>query len=403
MRGFGRRFPVTEVVDWIDHQIKPLDCESLDLHAAAGRVAARDVVSAVDVPSFERSMMDGYAVRSSDTEGASTYNRLSFVVVGESLPGCPSGARVESGKAVRIMTGAPMPQGADAVVPVEATEPHESGRQVWIVEGAPRGKHVGRVGEDIASGDVVVPRGRKLRPQDLGVLSSVGVARVDVVRRPRVRIVITGSEILPAGTPPEGFRIADANGPMLESLVRRDGGELIASDLVADDETYLRNAITAPSDVVLVTGASSVGKEDVVPSLVRELGELLFHGLAMRPSSPAGVGRLGDTIVFLLPGNPVSTLCAYDFFAGRAIRLLGGRSAHWPYRRAPHRLRRHLNSLLGRTDYARVRVTDEGVEPLAIGGASVLSSTTRADGFVVIPESSEGFPAGALIDVWFYD
>jgi molybdopterin molybdotransferase len=146
-----------------------------------------------------------------------------------------------------------------------------------------------------------------------------------------------------------------------------------------------------------------VGQEDHAPVLLAEHGELAIHGIAMRPSSPAGMGRLGKRLVFLLPGNPVSCLCAYDFFAGRAIRALGGLPRQWPYRsyRAP--LRRKLVSVVGRVDYARVRLSDDQVEPLAISGASVLSSTTRADGFVVVPESREGYPAGAEVEVWLYD
>ncbi len=406
MQGFSHRHAVDEVVAWIEECVVRLPGESVSLLDAAGRVAADDVVSQVDVPAFERSMMDGYAVVASDTQGASAYNRLRLDIVDQSLPGRPSTASVSPGRAVRIMTGAPMPEGADAVVPVEGTEPAgaaDRSEGVYILEGVPVGKHVGRVGEDIPSGATVVSSGRILRPQDLGVLSSIGVAAVSVVRRPTVSIVITGREILPAGTRPEGCRIADANGPMLRALAVRDGGSVASIRMVPDERDALRRALEEPADVRLVTGASSVGQEDIVPSVVAELGELVFHGLAMRPSSPAGVGRIGESFVFLLPGNPVSALCAYDFFAGRAIRRLGGLPSSWPYRRIERPLTRHLNSMLGRTDYARVRLTDGGVEPLAIGGASVLSSTTRADGFVIVPASSEGIPAGTMVDVWLYE
>jgi molybdopterin molybdotransferase len=154
--------------------------------------------------------------------------------------------------------------------------------------------------------------------------------------------------------------------------------------------------------VVLVSGGSSVGQEDHVPRLLAEAGELAIHGIAMRPSSPTGMGRIGETLVFLLPGNPVSCLCAYDFFAGRAIRALAGRSRDWPYRRVRCRLSRKLVSTVGRVDYARVQVSDEGIEPLAISGAAVLSSTTRADGFVIIPADSEGYAEGAEVVVLLY-
>jgi molybdopterin molybdotransferase len=262
---------------------------------------------------------------------------------------------------------------------------------------------VAQIGEDIRAGECVLSAGRKLRPQDLGVLSSIGISHVSVVRTPQVRILITGNELLPAGTPPEGFRIADANGPMLSALVARDGGDLIACDMIPDNPESIRAALLSPADVVLVSGGSSVGVEDHAPRLLAEEGELAVHGIAMRPSSPAGMGRLSGRLVFLLPGNPVSCLCAYDFFAGRVIRGLAGGSADWPYRQMRGTLSRKLVSTVGRVDYARVRVQGDEIEPLAISGASILSSTTRADGFVIVPADSEGYPPGATVNVFLYD
>jgi molybdopterin molybdotransferase len=145
-----------------------------------------------------------------------------------------------------------------------------------------------------------------------------------------------------------------------------------------------------------------VGIEDLAPTLVAEHGELAVHGIAMRPSSPTGLGRVGHRLIVLLPGNPVSSLCAYDFFAGRAIRALGGRSKEWPYRAIQGRLNRKISSPIGRLDYARAKIVDGLVEPLAVAGASLLSSTTRADGFVIVGEDSEGFAAGAEVTVWLY-
>jgi molybdopterin molybdotransferase len=230
-----------------------------------------------------------------------------------------------------------------------------------------------------------------------------------VVRQPRVRIVVTGSELLPAGSVPHGTQIADANGPMLAALVQRDGGQAVLSSadagsyLVADEPAAILDAMQTDAEMVLVSGGSSVGQEDHAPLLLAEYGELAIHGIAMRPSSPTGMGRLSERLVFLLPGNPVSCLCAYEFFAGRAIRLLGGRSAEWPYRLTRLPLRRKLVSEVGRVDYARVRIVDGQVEPLAISGASILSSTTAADGFVVVPADSEGLAAGSEVDVHLYD
>jgi molybdopterin molybdotransferase len=214
--------------------------------------------------------------------------------------------------------------------------------------------------------------------------------------------LITGNELLPAGTRPEGYRIADANGPMLAALVARDGGKPLLPGIIPDDPAAIRAALDEPADIILVSGGSSVGQEDFVPKILAEHGELAIHGIAMRPSSPTGMGRFDGRLVFLLPGNPVSCLCAYDFFAGRSIRALGGRLRDWPYRAVRARLTRKLVSTVGRLDYARVSLAGNDAEPLAISGASILSSTTRADGFVIVPADSEGYPAGVEVDVYLY-
>ncbi|NUZ08334.1 molybdopterin molybdotransferase MoeA [Schlegelella sp. ID0723] len=402
MRGFTRRAEVGDVWQWIDRSAQPLAAEPVAVDDASGRVLAADVVAAVDVPAFERSAMDGYAVRGEETVGASDYNPLAFRVIGRALPGQPYAGTVQTGDAVRIMTGAPLPAGADAVIPAEYVRDTAEGIETSMAFGP--GKHVGRVGEDIARGAVVLRAGRRLRPQDAGVLGSLGIGAVTVHRAPRVRIVVTGNEVVAPGRDKGLHDIFDANSAMLRGLVARDGGALERHLRTGDDPMAIRDAITAPgADVVLVSGGSSVGTEDHAPRLVAEAGELAIHGVAMRPSSPAGCGRVGDALVFLLPGNPVSCLAAYDFFAGRAVRLLGGRAPAWPYPQRRLHVARKIVSAIGRVDYCRVRIRAGEVEPLALSGASVLSSTTRADGFVVVPAESEGIAPGADVDVFLYD
>jgi molybdopterin molybdotransferase len=250
----------------------------------------------------------------------------------------------------------------------------------------------------------VLEPGRRLRPQDAGLIASLGIAEVDVIAAPRVRIVVTGNEIVSAGTPKTAFQIYDANSPMLRALVVRDGGVVESHRRIGDEVARIRDALMEPgADIILVSGGSSVGSEDHAPMLLKEVGELAIHGVAMRPSSPAGMGRTRDALVFLLPGNPVSCLCAYDFFAGRAIRIRGGRPAAWPHRQRQGKLERKIASAIGRVDYCRVRMSGEAVEPLALSGASILSSTTRADGFVIVPSESEGFGADTEVNVYLYD
>jgi molybdopterin molybdotransferase len=403
MRGFARRHTVEAALALLDAQLVSLDAEHIAVQDASGRVLAHDVVSDVDVPGFERATMDGYAVVAASTEGAASYTPLPLAVVGDSLPARPFKGALASGDAVRIMTGAPLPRGSDAVLPAEWIDGAPGSSRIAALAAVSPGKNVGRRGEDIARGTTVLERGRTLRPQDLGVLSSIGVSEVGVVRRPRVRLAITGNELLPAGSTPQGYTIADANGPMLTALAQRDGAVVDFPGLVRDEPDAILEALTTDADVVVVSGGSSVGVEDLAPMLLAKHGEIWVHGIAMRPSSPTGFGKIGHRLVFLLPGNPVSCLCGYDFFAGRAVRALGGRSKEWPYRSIVATLDRKISSQIGRLDYARVRVADGCVEPLAIGGASVLSSTTRADGFVVVPADSEGFAPGASVTVWLYE
>jgi len=419
MRGFARRQSVESAIAWLDAQLRPLDPEPVPLPMAARRVLAESITSNVDVPGFDRATMDGYALAAESTEGATSYNRLPLTVIGDSLPGRPFPHHVGAGQAVRIMTGAPMPQGCDAVLPAEFVDSAEAtstleashyrarAPRVFAVAAVSPGKHVGRLGEDVTQGTAVLPLGRWLRPQDLGVLSSIGVEQVHVYRRPRVRLVVTGNELLPAGSRPHGHCIVDANGPMLAALVERDGGLVDFPSLVPDEHDAILDSLYAEADVVIVSGGSSVGVEDLAPTLLASHGELAVHGIAMRPSSPTGFGRLEHRLVFLLPGNPVSCLCAYDFFAGRAIRALGGLSKAWPYHSIIAKLTRKISSPIGRLDYARVRLAGESgfggeVEPIAVAGASILSSTTRADGFVIVPADSEGFAPGSEVEVWLY-
>lgn len=410
MRGFTQRTSVSAALQWLDQQLFALGEESLPLAACSGRVLARDLVSSYDLPRFPRAMMDGIAIQSRETLGADPLHRIRFEVIADSLPGRGCLLRVQKGEAVRIMTGAPMPEGADAVVPVECVtfESHLA----WVQDEIQAGKNVALPGEDVAKGSVVLNAGRWLRPQDLGLLSSLGCDCVPVHCQPRVAMVVTGNELLPPGTPPHDFQVADANSPMLRALVNRDGGIIGGCQLIADDPQRIHETLLADADVVLVTGGSSVGQEDYAPGLLARHGELAIHGIAMRPGGPTGMGTLEGRLVFLLPGNPVSCLCAYDFFAGRAIRSLGGRSKAWPYSSVRCRLDRELASVEGRVDYVRVRIVpgnadavdcEPQCEPLFASGGSMLSSATQADGFVIIPAAVRSLAAGSPVVVHRYD
>jgi molybdopterin molybdotransferase len=402
MKGFRERAEVDEVLRMLDARVERLEEEHIGVVDAAGRVLAAEVHSSIDVPHFDRAAMDGYAVRAEETFGATVLNPVELRVTGESLPAAPAARAVEAGEAVRIMTGAPMPEGADAIVVAEAAE--ERGGVVLVRESVAPGRHIGRRGEDVVAGSSVLPAGRVLRAQDLALLLSIGEADTEVVRRPVVDVFVTGNELLPTGSKPSGFSIVDSNSVMLAALVARDGGTPRRHPVLRDDPAVIRDAFErSGADVVVVSGGSSVGSEDYAPGIVAELGELAVHGIAIRPASPAGIGFIGGRAIFLLPGNPVSCLCAYDFFAGRTIRQLGGRPPGWPHRRVRAALARKIASAVGRVDYVRVRIGESGVDPISVGGASILTSTTRADGFVIVGRDSEGYAPGEEVEVFLYD
>jgi molybdopterin molybdotransferase len=401
-RGFKDRAEVPAVIALLDRRTQPLGSELVPLSTAAGRVLAGAVVSRVNVPGFPRAAMDGYAVRAADTFGAEPDSPLLLTLVGECRPGAAFGGTVSPGQAVRVMTGAPIPAGADAVLMAEAAEERDG--VILVREAVTPGRHVGRVGEDVTVGAEILPAGRFLRPQDLGLLAAIGEATVRVVRRPRVAILVTGNELLPPGSTPEGVRIIDSNSPMLVAFVDRDGGLSEPIVYLKDEYEALKTAIRdSAAEVVLVSGGSSVGKEDFAPRAVAELGDLAVHGIALRPASPTGLGFVGSKVVFLLPGNPVSCLCAYDLFAGRVIRTLGGRTPNLPYRIDHRPVGSKIVSAVGRVDYVRVRLVGGQVEPVAVSGASILSTTVSADGFVLVPGDCEGYGPGEWINVFLYD
>ena len=401
MRGFKKRAPVEEALNWLQKQSIALTDEMVPLQSAVGRILSTDIVSPINIPGFDRSMMDGYAIIASNAQGASNYNPLSLQLIGKAMPGQSAGVKVISGTAVKIMTGAPIPEGANAVLPAENVESEEP--LIFISESVAEGRNIGRIGEDVCAGSIVLKQGRKLRPQDIALLASMGFKEASVLRALRINIIVTGNEILPLGEIPRDYQIVNSNGPMLEALSQRDGGIVVNSCILPDNPELIKQAMLEDYDILLITGGTSVGEEDLSPLLLAELGELAIHGVAMRPSRSTGMGSIGNKLVFLLPGNPVACLCAYDFFAGRLIRQHSGMGNKNPYLSAIKPLKQKITSMIGRTDYARVRLVNNEVKPLAISGAGILTSTTQADGFVIIPADKEGYGVGTEVEVFLYD
>ena len=322
MRGFMERTDLEAALEILRSCVKPVDAESVPLDQALGRTLAGDVISTAQVPAFDKSAMDGYALRAAETFGASPTEPALFKVTGEILPGDPGDLEVGPGEAVRIMTGAAFPTGADAVLMAEQTT--EEGDGMLAHGSVVPGRNVARAGEDIQKGDKVLARGRLLRPQDLGVLASIDMVEVEVRRRPAVGILCTGNELVEPGSNEAGDRgkVVNSCRPMLEGLVTQTGGLPQALGTLRDDRQALRAAIAAfDGDILLTVGATSAGKEDYLPGIVKELGELPVHGVNIRPASPLAFGRLEKALIVLLPGNPVAAMVGFDLFVRPAIQI----------------------------------------------------------------------------------
>jgi molybdopterin molybdotransferase len=404
MRGFMERTDLESALAILRSAVEPLEAEAVPLEQALGRTLAGEIVSSEEVPAFDKSAMDGYALRAAETFGAGPTDPVSLKVTGEIFPGEVGDLEVGPGEAIRIMTGAAFPKGADAVLMAEQTT--DRGDRVLVHGPVVPGRNVARAGEDIKKGDRVLERGRILRPQDLGVLASIRTIELQVTRRPVVGIISTGNELVEPDSAEAGRpgRVVNSCRPMLEGLVRATGGLPRSLGTLRDDRDLLREALaTFDGDILLTTGATSAGREDYLPGLLAELGELLVHGVNIRPASPLGFGRLGKALAVLLPGNPVAAMVGFDLFVRPALQLmLGQREERWN-RRVRGRLRRKLASALNRTDFVRVQLVGDGeVEPLRSGGAGILTSVTRADGFVIVPRDDEGFEAGSEVEVFLF-
>ncbi len=402
-RYFAERISVESATVWIDAHTHTLGQEEVSLDNAVGRVLAADVAAAIDVPHFDRAAADGYALRASETVGAGTYNPMIFQLV---KPPDAAAPLAGPGIAVRVAAGAPMPAGADAIVSRELAQETRDGF-VEIIDAVTPADNVERRGTHIRRGASILAAGRQVGPVDIGALASTGLARLSVVRRPRVRLVSVGhnpviktqesESVLPLSL------IPDSDGPLLRALVTRDGGTIAGERRIERGRAAICEAIsaTADADVILVTGGTGFGSNDEAAAALAEIGELAMYGLALRPGGSAGIGRVGTALVLLLPGAPSSCLWAYEVLAGRAVRRLGGRDARLPHAVRSFAAARKIVSAIGFTQICPVRrLGNDRVEPIASFDEAGLFAATMADGFVIISEGSEGFAQGATVEVY---
>jgi molybdopterin molybdotransferase len=395
-------------------RIEPLEAESVDTDAACGRILAEDLSASEPVPHFPRALMDGYAVRARDTFGASETLPALLSIGGEVSMGKAALGRLDPGQAIAVPTGGMLPAGADAVSMVEYSYFLDE-QTIEVTRPVAPGDNVLAVGEDIGLGEKLFPAGWRLRPQDIGVLAALGVTSVEVHRRPRVAILSTGDEIVPVSTRdlPPG-KVRDINALSLAGLVEAAGAVTNLKQIVPDDLESLVSACRkalAHHDALLFSGGSSVGARDYTLKILDHFpeGELLVHGVAIRPGKPTILAKIGKKVFWGLPGHPVSAMTVFEAFVRPSLqRLQGWREATVADSLASTRkaiLSRRLPSVHGRTDYVPVGLSMDRERLLAspiFGKSASINILARADGYVIIPEHVEGLDVETEVEVHLY-
>ncbi len=422
---------VEEALTLILAKIRPVEVEQVPLPQSFNRVLAQAVVAEVNVPPFANSAMDGYAVIAADCAGASLATPTQLKVIDNIPAGATPTKTLSTGTAGRIMTGAPLPTGADAVVRFEETSEYTPpGPGIDLADGAiliyqavAAGDNVRPAGEDIAAGQVILEAGRRLRPQDVGVLAAVGQAKVWVHRRPRVAILATGDELVDVDQPIEPGKIRNSNEYTQAALVEKYGGEAvrlgIARDTIEDLTAKIRAGLDQQVDLFLTSAGVSVGDFDMVKKVLAAEGEMQFWQVAIKPGKPLAFGALQrrdkaghstSTVPLIgLPGNPVAAMVAFEVFARPAILKLGGQRSYEKTRVQAYLDEDISNS--GRRHYMRAwvhleadgyHVTTRG-SGVQVQGSGILTSLVWANGLVVVPEHVTYLPTGASVEVWILD
>jgi molybdenum cofactor synthesis domain-containing protein len=422
MRPFTSTIPFREALEIALAATVPISrTEHVPLAAADGRVVAHDVISALDVPPFDRSAMDGYAVQSADLAGASAERPVSLTCVARLFTGEIAVGELRRGECIQIATGAPMPAGADAVVMVEdtrakglaeATGGFDDGARgaeglaeagvVFFKAPAKAGQNIGRRAADITIGTPVVTRNQTLTPSRIGALAATGHRTVEVLARPAVAVVSTGNEVVQPGLPLPPGHIYDINRFTLESVARRHGGAPVALASPGDSIEELDRILDTASqyDLIVFSGGSSVGDRDLVRDVIAARGEMLFHGIAVKPGKPTAFARIGDALFFGMPGNPTSCLTNAYILLVPVLRKLAGLPA-WEPRTVSVPLGTRIASSADRHQFYTVRIVDGRAEP-AFKGSGDITSMANADGYIEIPARTDTVEAGTMVTVTLF-
>lgn len=385
--------------------------EQVDLEHSLGRVLGLDVVSPEDLPARARSTMDGYAVRAADTFGASDAVPALLKTVGRIAMGTFPDISINKGQAAEIPTGGFLPEGTDAVVMVEYTNPLPGG-DIEVTRPVTKGENVLDRAGDVASGETVLPAGRRLRPQDVGMLAGLGITEITVFKKPRVAVISTGDEIVPVTQTPSPGQIRDINGHAIRALVETVGALAIPRDIVRDEPGLLRSALENAleiADVVVISGGSSVGERDHILEVVSGFpqAEIHAHGVAISPGKPTLLAQVQGKPIFGLPGHPVSATIVAQVFLLPFLKYLEGEELKKEPsgQRVSAVLATSVHSPHGREEYTRVKLEPEQDQLVArpvFGKSGMMSTLVKADGFFVIPIHAEGVAAGETVDVYLF-
>ena len=395
MREFKRLTPYREALKLLLSDLGEVGDEEVPLEEALGRVLAEDIVSPIDSPPFDRSAVDGYALRAEDTFPAREYSPVELRVVDEIVAGEESKAKVEPGTAVKLMTGSKMPEGANAVLMQEMAE--RGGDIIRVLRPVAPGQNVAFKGEDVKKGELILRKGQILRPQDLALLKSVGFKTVKVKRKPRVGIIVTGDELIEEfdENALKAGKILESNSVMLKGLVRQYFGEPLFYGVVPDNEDAIKKAIErakAENDLVLVTGGSAFGDRDFAHRFVN----LLFHGTTIKPGRPIGYGER----VFIMSGYPVAVFAQFHLYVKHALaKLVGARNYEIKVKAT---LTDRIPSQLGRHEFVKVWYENGTAKPIKKKGSGIISSLVESNGYVEVPEDSEGYLEGDVVIVVLY-
>jgi len=403
--GFSKLTPIADAMDKLLSKINENPFEEIVIDEALNRVLAEDIISELDIPPFDKSAMDGYAIKAEDSFRASPKNPKKLTLVGTIEIGESSNIKINKDEAVRISTGAPIPEGSDAVIKIEDTEIEDN--MVNLYTSLVPGKNVSKKGEDIRKNMLVLGGGTELKAEHLALLTSLGFNKVKVRAKPKISIFSSGDELLEPGTLLQPGKIYNSNTPMISALVDLYGGIVIRAETVKDDKNDIKTKLieaTEDSKIIIFTGGTSVGTKDYLPEIIHESGTILTHGIAMRPGSPVLIGFLNKSLIFCLPGTPVAAYVSFLKISGPAIRKMLGCTVLDPRIEVMAKIEKDVPVTgLGILHYLRVKVEKHENKfiaiPVKLKGSGVISSLTASDGIIEIPPNQEGLKRGDKVIV----